>query len=191
MIKNQDRSGWFGASDTATIMGNWGTNSFAQWWGVKCGWFAQDYHSWAMDVGNIMEHAIVDAVAQETCQRIRKGKFPAYRFHRLRVNYDGLTRKNVIEIKTSGKGFAKVPQGYWMQCQVLMHTLHRKHCQLWLYVLEEGDYLHPYFASIDQERLHCFAIEYDRDWVKTQYLPRLKYLARCLRKGVYPRANAI
>ena len=37
MIHNQDRSGWFGASDTARIMGNWNTQTFARWWGEKLG----------------------------------------------------------------------------------------------------------------------------------------------------------
>lgn len=37
MIRNHDRSGWFGASDTATIMGNWNTDTFRRWWLVKLG----------------------------------------------------------------------------------------------------------------------------------------------------------
>jgi hypothetical protein len=37
MIKNQDRSKWFGASDTSMIMGNWQTKTFNDWWMVKLG----------------------------------------------------------------------------------------------------------------------------------------------------------
>ena len=37
MIHNHDRSGWFGASDTSTIMGNWATETFRKWWLEKLG----------------------------------------------------------------------------------------------------------------------------------------------------------
>ena len=37
MISSQDRSGWFGASDTDFIVGNWETASFENWWLTKIG----------------------------------------------------------------------------------------------------------------------------------------------------------
>ena len=38
MIKNQDRSGWFGASDTSMVITkNRDTKTFKQWWSVKMG----------------------------------------------------------------------------------------------------------------------------------------------------------
>lgn len=138
-----------------------------------------------------MEHRIIDKVAKLTGRRIRKGRYPAYRRHRLRVNYDGLTRDAVIEIKTSRKGFERVPKGYWQQCQVLMYAKRRRRCELWLYMLTEEDYRAPYYATIDPDRLRCFVIEYDRDWAETEYLPRLRCMAQCLRKGVFPHENCI
>ena len=35
VISEQDRSGWFGASDTSYIMGNWNTKTFKNWWAKK------------------------------------------------------------------------------------------------------------------------------------------------------------
>ena len=32
-------------------------------------------------------------------------------------------------------------------------------------------------------------IQYDAEWVKTEYLPRLIYLSNCLKKGVWPNAD--
>lgn len=191
MIRNKDRSGWFGASDTATIMGNWATDTFRQFWGVKTGLIQRTYHSRQMEVGNILEHAVIDKVGEITGRHIRKGRFPAYRRHRLRANYDGLTRGELIEVKTSGKGFDKVPKSYWQQCQVLLYAKHRRRCELWLYTLTEEDYQAPYFAAIDPARLRCFTIDYDPDWIRDAYMPRLRYLAGCLRRGVYPHADAV
>lgn len=37
MIADQDRSGWFGASDASYIMGSWDTKSFERWWLQKLG----------------------------------------------------------------------------------------------------------------------------------------------------------
>lgn len=37
MIHNHDRSKWFGASDTSTIMGRWDTKTFERFWRVKLG----------------------------------------------------------------------------------------------------------------------------------------------------------
>ena len=62
MIHNQDRSGWFGASDTARIMGNWNTQTFARWWGEKLGMFSNDFKTPAMMAGTAYEHRILDAI---------------------------------------------------------------------------------------------------------------------------------
>jgi len=43
MITNKDRSGWFGASDTSTIVGNYKTKTFKKWWLVKLGLSENDY----------------------------------------------------------------------------------------------------------------------------------------------------
>ena len=37
MLSDKDRSGYFGASDTSYIIGNWKTKTFTNWWLVKLG----------------------------------------------------------------------------------------------------------------------------------------------------------
>ena len=51
MIHNHDRSGWFGASDTSTIMGNWETETFRKWWLEKLGLRENRFHTPAMSIG--------------------------------------------------------------------------------------------------------------------------------------------
>ncbi len=43
-----------------------------------------------------------------------------------------------------------------------------------------------FFLPIDRERIHEEKIKYDSEWVQTTYLPRLRYLAMCLRKRQTP-----
>lgn len=189
MITNHDRSGWFGASDTATIMRGWETASFRAWWLEKTGICAADYHSWAMDVGNIMEIPIIEAIERAEGRRIQKGKHPLYKPNlRLRVNFDGLTPQSVVEIKTTGQGFKKPPLSYWQQAQVLMLATRRPVCELYAYHLADDDYTAPYFPEIDMERMKRFEIPYDPEWIRMKYTPRLKFLARCLRRRVIPDA---
>ena len=187
MITNQDRSKWFGASDTATIMGNWETETFKQWWLVKLGLYRNTYKTWAMDCGNIMEIPIIRAIEEQEKRKIWLGKIPLYNpILRLRCNYDGLTKEEVIEIKTMGKSFAKVPKHYWQQCQVLMYKARKKKTGLYAYLMTESDYLNPYFPDIDYKRLKRHEILYDEQFITKEYLPRLKYLAKCLKQRRFP-----
>ena len=117
MINNNDRSKWFGASDTAMIMGNWNTETFKDWWMVKLGIMVKDVKTWAMDCGNLLEIPIIRLIEKEEGNKIKIGKHPYYNpFLRLRVNYDGLRKYEVVEIKTTSKGFKKIPKNYWQQC---------------------------------------------------------------------------
>ncbi len=56
MISNHDRSGWFGASDTATIMGNYNTATFKKWWLEKMGIRQSTFTNKAMKAGTHYEH---------------------------------------------------------------------------------------------------------------------------------------
>lgn len=62
MIKNKSRAGWFGASDTATIMGNWQTKTFAAWWMVKLGLAENNFTNIYLAAGTAYEHRILDAL---------------------------------------------------------------------------------------------------------------------------------
>lgn len=187
MIKNHNRAHWFGASDTSTIMGNWETQSFLDWWFVKLGYYENNRKSWKMDCGNLLEIPIIREIEKQECYRINIGKHP---YHtpslRLRCNYDGLTKHFVIEIKTTGKMFRSVPKNYWQQCQVLMFRKRRKKAVLYAYQMEDDDYANPYFPNIDYKRIKSFVIDYDKEFIEKEYKPRLKYLARCLKEKKIP-----
>lgn len=190
MITNKDRSKWFGASDTSRIFGNYNTDTFRLWWLVKLGVTQNNYSNQYMDVGNILEIPIINKIKAITGEKIKLGKRPLYiRKYRLRANLDGYTRHKVIEIKTTKEMFQKVPLSYWRQCQVLMFATKKHKCELWAYEVSDEEYQAPYFAEIDGSRLRKFVIEYDENWIKTKYIPRIKYLARCLKGRKYPNGS--
>jgi hypothetical protein len=53
------------------------------------------------------------------------------------------------------------------------------------YGLVEGDY-DNFFHKIDPERLSIHTVEYDERWINDVFLPKLKYLAECLKEGRFP-----
>lgn len=181
MIRDHDRSGWFGASDTARIMGSWETETFFRWWLEKLGLVQNRFCSRAMAAGTAYEHRILDAVGVR--QRDRQIKV---RRLRLRVNLDGEDRETVHEVKTYGKERFRVTRSYWQQCQVEMFAA-RKRCRIVAYRLTEQDYRN-FFNPIDPDRLSFHPVEYDPEWIGTEYLPRLRYLAKCLRERRIPNA---
>lgn len=188
MIKNQDRSKWIGASDTAMVIGNWETDSFREWWLLKLGINTQTFKSYKMVCGNAMEIPIIRAIEKLEGEKIHIGRRPYYNiFLRLRCNYDGLRKYEVIEIKTTGNGFKNVPKNYWAQCQVLMFRKRRKTTALYQYKMSVEDYVNPYFPEIDYKRLTRHVIEYDEGFITNEYLPRLRYFAHCLRKKKFPK----
>lgn len=190
MITNQNRSFWIGASDTSMVMGNWSTESFKNWWLIKLGIDVKRFKSWIMDCGNIIEIPIIRAIERLEAKKIKIGRFPYYNiFLRLRVNYDGFRKDEVIEIKTTGKAFKSIPKSYRQQCQVLMYRKRKKLCALYEYQMQDVDYLNPYFPDIDLSRLKRHEIEYDREFIENEYLPRLRYLASCLRLKKFPKVE--
>lgn len=52
MIRDHDRSEWFGASDTATIMGSWGTKTFRRFWLQKLGLNRDHFTNLEMETGH-------------------------------------------------------------------------------------------------------------------------------------------
>lgn len=179
MIANHDRSEWFGASDTARIIGSWKTQTFADWWLVKLGVKESNFTSIAMQTGTYKEHQILDFL--KIRERDRQIKNPRLR---LRVNLDGEDSETVHEVKTYHKGGFKVSTGYWQQAQVEMFVT-GKRCRIVAYQVTDEDYKN-YFLPIEKDRLSFHLIPYDEVWIKTKYLPRLRYLADCLRKGIWP-----
>ena len=191
MIRNHDRSGWFGASDTATIMGNWNTDTFRRWWLVKLGVRKDRFITPAMQCGTAYEHKILDALRVKTRDRQIR-----IRSLRLRVNYDGESGQLITEVKTHSKSVFKVTKAYWQQCQVEMFASgcglfrKRKVCRIVAYRVTE-DELFNFFLPIDENRLTQHKVDYDAEWVEGCYLPRLRYLAKCLRTGHWPQEEEL
>lgn len=188
MIQDQDRSGWFGASDTAYIMGNWKTKTFKSWWLQKLGLNTSHYASRAMNAGTYYEHAILDFIGAP-----RKDHQIIIPELLLRVNYDGDGLGRIHEVKThkAEKPF-KVTKGYWQQVQVQIFAKIETEnvvpqSEIVSYGLLDADYKN-FFNEIDPDRVKHWPIEYDHAFIE-KYLERLSILQNCLLKGAFPNEN--
>ena len=183
MIRSKDRSGWIGASDTAMVMANWSTPTWHKWWATKLGVATSNVTTTAMLAGTHYEHRILDALGVRKRDRQIK-----VRRLRLRVNLDG-EDAIIHEVKTHKKEVFKTSRAYWMQAQVEMFAA-RKPLVIDAYRLTDAEYRN-FFLPIDKERLSRHPVEYDAKWIKTKYLPRLRILAACLKRGVFPRESTL
>lgn len=186
MIADQDRSGWFGASDTATIMGNWSTKTFRKWWMQKMGLDSSHYTTRAMNAGTAYEHAILDHIGVP-----RKDHQILLPYLKLRVNLDGDGPGRIWEVKThkADKPF-RVTKAYWQQVQVQMFAKIEEEnrvqvAEIVSYGLTDADY-RSFFNDIDPDRLKKYPIEYDPAFIR-QYLLKLDVLRNCLERGVFPK----
>lgn len=185
MIGSNDRSGWFGASDTQYIMGNWKTKTFKSWWLQKLGLKTDHFTTRAMNAGTYYEHAILEHIgAQRMDHQIILPEWS------LRVNLDGDGPGQVDEVKThkADKQF-KVTKAYWQQVQVQIFAKLKTEkvlpvARIWAYGLTEEDYKN-FFNPVDPARLKKYPVEYDPAFIE-QYLARLSYLQNCMVKGVFP-----
>ena len=66
-----------------------------------------------------------------------------------------------------------------------MYGLGTREADIVSYGLTDADYKN-YFLPIDPERLKYHPIAYDEKWIWTTFLPRIRYLAYCLDKGILP-----
>lgn len=180
MIASQDRAGWFGASDTSKIMGNWETKTFVRFWAEKLGLIRNTFTNRAMLAGTFYEHPILRAIGVKRMDRqIRIRRL------RLRVNLDGETRRMIHEVKTYGGEAFEVSKAYWQQCQVEMFAAD-KACEIVSYRLLPEDYTN-FFNPIDTKRIGYHPIERDNLFIR-DYLDRLEYLCECLKEGRFPGA---
>jgi len=185
VINEQDRSGWFGASDTSYIMGNWKTKTFRNWWMQKLGINTSNFTNVAMNAGTYYEHAILDVIGSP--RKDHQIIIPEYK---LRINLDGDGIGRIDEVKTykHEKGF-KVTKGYWQQAQVQMFGKKLEEGKLpehriWAYGLLPEDYTN-FFNPVDRARLKDYPTVYDGKFID-DYLYRILYLVECLEKGVIP-----
>lgn len=181
MIINKDRSGWFGGSDTSYVVGNWNTDSFKFWWLEKLGFRQNTLNNKAMQCGNAFEHKILDCI---DCRKDHQILMPELK---LRVNLDGDKDGTIYEVKThkADKEF-KVSKAYWRQAQIEMFAYKTQNLYIVSYALTEQEYKN-YFTEIETERIQYNKVDYDEDFVNNEYLPKLKYLCKCLDEKEMPK----
>lgn len=182
MIASKDRSGWFGASDVSYIVGNYETKSFVNFWFEKMAFKQNNFTNEAMLAGTHYEHRILDYIH---CPVMDKQII--INELRLRVNLDGNDDNTIYEVKTYRyeKGF-KLPIKYKRQVWVQLYASGLKKAFVVAYGLMDSDYRN-FFNDIDAKRLSTFEIEPNEMFINEEFLPKLKYLAHCLDKGIFPR----
>ena len=149
MITDKSRDYYIGASDTHFVMMNFDTKTFQRWWQTKIGAEVMEIESVYTIAGNIYEQRILDEI------------FVPYRNEQfivgqLRVNLDGRTDQEVVEVKTSKKPYTKVKTDHWQQTQVEMFATCMNKARLVVYEMEEADY--EYIRDIDLDRMKTFPI---------------------------------
>lgn len=192
MIKNLDRSGYIGASDTRFVMrDNHQTKSWIEWWETKLGSNVNHFDNKYTRAGNLWEYPIIQSIDDGITtdgQIIIEDK-------RLRVNYDGYKGGVIYEIKThSANNEFKITKDYYGQCQVEMYV-YQEMSDKWflppfnkLYIVHYPLYDEDYHTSdpvVDPNRLSQEEIKYDPKFIK-EYLKRLKKLTKALKEGKYP-----
>lgn len=188
MIQEQDRSGWFGASDVSQIMSNWDTKTFENWWLEKLGLRKSNLRTDAMMAGTNYEHAILKAIgAPRMDHQILLPEF------QLRVNLDGDAPGEIFEVKThmASKEF-KPTKTNIRQVNVQMYVKSQEEDRtprgtIISYALTEDDYKN-YFHEIDKKRLRKHRVEYDKEFVM-EFLQRCSDLKIYLERGAFPHAR--
>ena len=183
MIKDKDRSGWFGASDTDFVIAkNHNSKSYQKWWLQKIGLDKSDFTNTAMVAGTNKEHQILNYLdIPEKDKQVKIKKL------RLRVNLDGNSIDTIYEVKThkyTGKPF-NVPIKYKRQVWVQMFATGLRKAYIVAYAMKEEDYKN-FFLPIDKTRLELIPIEYDEKFITQTYLPALERLKGSMNKGEYP-----
>ena len=185
IIQNKDRSYWLGASDTQYVTGNWNTKTFENFFLQKLGINNSSFSNIYTITGTYQEGKILDFISPF----IEKDKQILIPELRLRINLDGNVGKHIYEVKThSAEKPFKVSKAYWQQIQVQMYGYGTKEAEIVSYGLTEADYKN-YFLPIDPDRLKFHPIEYDAKWINEVFLPKLRYLAKCLEEGRFPQCT--
>ena len=182
MIASQDRSGYFGASDIPFIIGNYKTKTFEKWWMQKIGINRDHFSNKYTSAGTHFEHRILESLGIP----MEFDKQVILEDLLLRVNLDGNDSDTIYECKTYifEKGF-KMPKKHIEQVQVQMFATGFRKAKIIVYGLKEEDY-DNYFNPIEADRRSEYVIEYDERWINEVFLPKLKYLAECLKEGRFP-----
>lgn len=183
MIASKNRSGYFGASDTKFIIGNWNTKTFELWWLEKLDLYHSKLNNKYLSAGTNYEHKIIDSLDIKGIVKDRQIIIEKYK---LRVNLDSNTEDAIYEIKTYNyeKKFV-VSMEYKNQVIVQMYADKKRKAFIIAYGLVEKDYKN-FFNDIYPNRVSFHKVAYDKKFIKNEYLPKLKYLSECLEKGMMP-----
>ena len=190
MIADKSRDGWFGASDVDYVMGNWGTKTFGKWWMQKLGLNTDSFSTTYTNAGTYYEHAVLERIGAPRMDH--QIIIPELL---LRVNLDGDAPGKIWEIKTHKAEKAYKPtRTHLRQVNVQMYAKRMVEkvlpdAVIAAYALEEEDYRN-FFREIDPARLRTYPVGCDEAFIES-YLPRLEYLAGCLRKGEWPRSGCV
>jgi hypothetical protein len=185
MISDNDRSGWFGASDCGFIMGSWNTKTFERWWLQKLGVNHDHFQTDATAAGTYWEHTILDHIG--VAEKDKQILIPELL---LRINLDGNTGSHIVEVKTHKvEKVYTVSAAHRRQVNVQMFGMRYKGhsdatAEVAAYGLTDYDYSN-FFGEIEPGRLTRHPVEYDEGFIR-KYLPRLEYLRDCLQKGAWP-----
>lgn len=184
MITDHDRSGYIGASDTTFVVGNWKTKTWEKWWMQKLGMNQDHFDNKYTKAGTNWEHRILDSL---NLPNLEKDKQFIIEDLRLRVNLDGNLPDRIEEVKTYQweKGWKKTPQKYIDQVQVQMYASNIFNAEIVAYGLLPEDY-DNYLRPLDPQRRSQHPVVYYPLWINQVYLPRLRILADCLKRGVFP-----
>ena len=196
MIHSNDRSGYFGASDTKHVVAsNRQTATWKRWWDVKLGKMEnENYETKYTRAGNKYEHPILQSINEDM---YLDGQI-IHEKYKIRVNYDGFHKGTIYEVKTHKlENDFEITNAYWQQCQVEMFVYQEMN-QSWflppfkkLYLVSYGLMPDEYDApwdkvQVDANRVVFHPVAYDKAWIKGEYLPKVKELARALKKGKFP-----
>lgn len=194
MIHSMDRSGYFGASDTRFVVsGNRSTKTWRQWWSTKLGAEAVQIGTRYTEAGNRYEHPILLSINEDMTL---DGQI-IHEKYKIRVNYDGWHDGTIYEVKThKAEKLFEVSTAYWQQAQVEMYVYQEMHQQWFLppfkklfivsYGLNPDDYDLTGDITVDANRIAYHPVAYDKTWIKGEYIPKVKELARALKKGKFP-----
>lgn len=184
MIADKDRSGWFGASDSKFICGNWNTKTFKKFWMQKMVINNDHFDNKYTLAGNNYERKILESLGLPM-KFDRQILLPELC---LRVNLDGETTHSpcIYECKTyKYENGWKLRKEYVQQVQVQMYASGIHFVEIIAYGLLDEDYKN-FFNPIDTTRIQRHSVAYDDRWINEVYLPKLRRLAECLKMGVLP-----
>lgn len=190
MISNQDRSGYFGASDAKFILDtDFNSKTFAEWWDIKTGRSNKHIVNDAMVTGTLYEHPIMQTFSEMYKIPLELDKQIIIEDLKLRVNLDANSGKNIYECKTFKAGKRFNYKQYINQVRIQMYAMNTNEALIVAYPVTDADYAaakQDFVLPINKSKIEIYPIQQDEKWIKETFLPRLRYLAFCLTEDKYP-----